>query len=816
MKISYNWLLDYLPKDAVTAKMIENPQRISAILTSVGLEVENIEKYEQIKGSLSGLITGEVLTCEKHPDADKLKITTVNVGAGEILKIVCGASNVTATQKVIVATPGATLYSSAGKSVEIKNSKIRGEESNGMLCAEDEIGVGESHDGIIVLPDETPVGLAAFDYYNLYNDWIYEIGLTPNHMDAMSHLGVAKDICAYLSHHNNSDIKVVSPLNESLQPDTITDTIKIEIEDAGLCNRYAGIKISGITIAPSPLWLANKLKSIGQRPINNIVDITNFILDETGQPLHAFDADKVHGNKIIVTTLTEGTPFIALDGKAYKLSNEDIMICDGNKQAMCLAGVFGGIGSSVTPQTVNIFLESAYFNPVNIRKTSLRHGLRTDAAIRFEKGVDISNTVSVLKRAALLIKEICGGTISSQLNDVYPMPKERSEITLKNHYLQKLSGKKYHTDTVKNILTSLNFSILKENMDEIRVAAPFSNPDITLPADVVEEIMRIDGLDNIEIPETIKMFAATDPESRSAAVKENVAGWLAAHGFAEIFTNSITNSKYFDEKTLKTTVKIINGISEDLDVMRPSMMPTGLESIAYNINRKNNDLLLFEFGEIYSIKESSYEETESLALYFTGNKRDSDWKHKPGKVDIYFVKGVCETIFKIAGISETQFSIQQGEILDDAIVASINGKQIARMGSVKKQELDKFSIKQPTLYLYINWQLLLSFAVKQDALYKEVAKFPLVHRDLAVVLDKNISYGELKQSIGNLKLPKLEGFKLFDVFESDKLGVRKKSLAIAFTFSDRDKTLTDTETDSIMNKIISSITKTFNAEIRNN
>ena len=817
MKISYNWLSDYLPNDTVTATIMEHPQRLSDILTSVGLEVENVEKFEEIKNSLQGLITGQVISCTKHPDADKLQVTTVDRGSGETLQIVCGAPNVAAGQKVIVAPPGTNLYTTPGKVIEIKKSKIRGAESNGMLCAEDEIGLGESHEGIIVLPDDTPIGISAFDYYKPYQDWVFEIGLTPNHMDAMSHLGVAKDVCAYLSHHNNIEIKVVSPLHKNFQPDEINKNITIEIKDSELCSRYAGVIISGITIAPSPVWLINKLKSIGLRPINNIVDITNFILHETGQPLHAFDADTIKGNKIIITTLADKTPFIALDEKLYKLSDEDIMICDGDKQPMCMAGVFGGLESGVTAGTRNIFLESAWFDPGHIRKTSLRHHLRTDAAIHFEKGVDISNAVSVLQRAALLIKEICGGKISSEAIDKYPIPKEQNKIVLPNNYLKKISGKNYDADAVQNILRSLNFSIIKQSADEIEVAAPFSNPDIKLPADVVEEIMRIDGLDNIEIPATVKMFAAADAGAAHAAIKEKVAGWLTANGFAEIFTNSITNSKYFDGQTLASAVKIINGISEGLDVMRPSMMPTGLESIAYNINRKNTNLLFFEFGKIYCIaKENNYEETESLALYFTGNKKDTDWQHKPVKTDIYFVKGICEAIFNMAGIIDVQFSTKQNEVLSENIVAFIRVSNLAEMGAIKKQELDKFSIKQPVYYLYINWQMLLSLCSKKDISFKEIARFPQVQRDLSIVINKSVSYQQLEKTIETLKIGRLSHFKLFDVFESAKLGAGKRSMAINFTFSDKEKTLTDTETDSMMNNIISALEKTFEAEIRSN
>ncbi len=817
MKISYNWLKEYLPDDEVTSQMLKSPQKLSDILTSVGLEVESLEFHEEIKNSLAGLIVGEVITCGKHPDADKLKITTVSNGNGETLQIVCGANNVAVGQKVIIAPAGTTIYPINMSPLVIKKAKIRGVESNGMICAEDEIGIGENHSGIIVLPNEVQAGLTAFDYFKPYSDWIFEIGLTPNRMDAMSHMGVAKDVCAYLSHHNKTDIKVVSPFNNNFKNDNTSLKITVAIENEEGCSRYSGVSISGITISSSPIWLQNKLKSAGVRPINNIVDITNFILHETGQPLHAFDADKIKRNSIIVKTFPDETKFITLDEKVRLLSKEDIIISNGHDEPMCIGGVFGGLESGVIETTRNIFLESAWFNPSYIRRTSFRHNLRTDAAIRFEKGVDISNTVNVLKRAALLIKEICGGKISSEIVDVYPVPKKQHEITLQNRYLKKISGKNYHPDTVKNILTTLNFSIIKEGIDEIRVAAPFSNPDITLPADVIEEIMRIDGLDNIEIPSTIKMAPAIEAAADEAALREKIAGWLTGNGFSEIFTNSITNSKYFDEKVLSNAVKIINSLSEDLNVMRPSMMPTGLETIAYNINRKNADLLFFEFGKVYSkIEREKYVETESIAIYFTGNKKEDDWQNKGEKTGIYFAKGVCNTILKLAGLSNIKYSASDNNFLNEYILATSQGKFIAEMGKIKKTILKIFSIKQPVFYLCINWQQLLSATKRIEISFEEIPKFPQVQRDLSIIVNKSVSYRSLEDSINKLNILKLKEFKLFDVFESEKLGAEKKSMAINFTFSDKEKTLTDEETDGMMNRIITSIEKNTTAEIRRN
>jgi len=816
MKISYNWLIEYLPIDESLSKITGNPQRIAEILTSVGLEVESLEKYEQVKNGLEGLIIGEVLTCEKHPDADKLKITTVSNGHGDTLQIVCGAPNVATGQKVILAPVGAKLFPVSGEPFVIKKAKIRGVESNGMLCAEDEIGIGNSHEGIIVLAGNPKAGTAASDYYRFYNDWIFEIGLTPNRMDAMSHLGVAKDICAYISLHSKKGTKIISPFKNNFKADNKSHSVKVEIKNPADCDRYAGVSISGIKVAPSPEWLQNKLKSIGLRPVNNIVDITNFILHETGQPLHAFDLDKIKGNKIIVETLAEGTPFITLDEKERKLGSEDIMICNGNDEPMCIAGVFGGAESGVSENTTNVFLESAVFNPGAIRKSMLRYNLRTEAAVRFEKGIDISNTVNVLKRAAVLIKEITGGKISSEIIDVYLTPKEKKEVTLSYHYLKKLSGKNYHPDTIKDILSSLNFTVVREGIDNIKVAVPYSNPDISIPADVVEEIMRIDGLDNIDIPTTIIMSPAIDLGLKKSLQKEKIIVWLTGNGFYEIFTNSITNSKYFTEDVLEKTVKIINSLSEGLNVMRPDMMPTGLECVAYNLNRKNNNLLLFEFGKTYSVEKEKYEEEQNLALYITGNKNEMNWNAPAQKADIYFVKGICESIFSLLGLKNYQIDTAGEFSLDDCLIASVNRSAFATIGKVIKKDLDTFSIKQPVFYVNINWDKIISLTGNEEIYFEPVPKYPLVERDLSVLLDKNIQYTEIEKLVKSLHIKKLKNIRLFDVFENEKLGENKKSLAINFTFLDEEKTLTDEEIENMMSKIISSLESKLEIAIRRN
>ena len=803
MKISYNWLSEYLAA-------IPEPEKLSSILTSVGLEVESLERFEEIKGGLEGLVIGEVIECTKHPDADKLKLTKVNTGNGEALQIVCGAPNVAAGQKVIVATVGTTIHPLKGDPVTMKKAKIRGEESQGMICAEDEIGMGEGHEGIIVLPNDAKVGSKVSEYFTPYSDWIFELGITPNRMDAMSHLGVAKDVYAYLLHHNKKSAPVISPFKNNFKADNNKLKIEVVIENTEACQRYSGVSIMNINVGESPKWLQQKLKSIGVRPINNIVDITNYILHETGQPLHAFDADEIKNKKVIVKNLAAGTPFITLDEKERKLSLEDLMICNGNEEPMCFGGVFGGIKSGVKETTKNIFLESAWFQPRSIRRTSLRHNLRTDASSRFEKGVDISNTVNVLKRAATMIKEIAGGEIASDIVDVYPNPKEKTEVVLKNHYLKKISGKNYHPDTIKNILQSLEFEILKEGQDDIRIAVPYSKPDITLPADVIEEIMRIDGYDNVEIPAAITISPAVETAGFEAALKEKIANYLIGLGFSEILTNSITNSAYYKEDVLNNSVKLLNNISVELDVMRPSLLETGLECVAHNINHKNNNLLLFEFGKAYSTAGvGEYKEEEHLCLYVSGNKNQSGWREKENQADTYFIKGVCENLFRLSGINNTGFKVS-----DASLTAFINDESVAQINSVGRNKLEQFSIKQPVFFADIDWEKLTAISKKIKIEFSEISKYPEVHRDISMIVNKNISYENVERLTKGLNIDKLVNIKLFDIFESEKLGENKRSLAVSFTFSDKEKTLTDKEIDSIMNKIIVSYEKELSAEIR--
>jgi len=811
MTISYKWLSEYLP---VTIE----PEKLSRILTSIGLEVESMEKYEEVKGGLEGLVIGEVLQAEKHPNADKLTLTKVNIGNGEPLQIVCGAPNVAPGQKVVVARVGITIYPKTGEPLTMKVAKIRGIESYGMICAEDEIGLGTSHNGILILPGDTKVGSLARDYFNVFSDYQYEIGLTPNRMDAMSHWGVARDVCAYLSHHERKDLKPVPPAGKQngngWKPDNTSLPIAVVVENTKACPRYSGISISNITIKESPLWLQQKLKSIGLRPINNIVDITNFVQHETGQPLHAFDADAIKERKIVVKNLKAGTKFMTLDEKERKLNAEDLMICDA-ENGICIAGVFGGLHSGVTGSTKNIFLESAYFDPVSVRKTSFAHNMRTDAASRFEKGIDISATVNVLKRAVGLIKEICGGETASEIVDIYPHPKPKTEVAIKWHFIKKLSGKNYHPDAIMKIFTSLGFEIIKEGIDELRVAVPYHKPDINVPADLVEEILRIDGLDNVEIPEKITITPAVEENTTKHVLREKVSGYLIGLGFNEIMTNSITNISYFSPEEQESMVKMINSLSAELNILRNSLFETALEVVAHNLNHKNNSLHLFEFGNVYQASgPGQYNETEKLSLVISGKTGTDDWKHKFPDADLYYLKGVVNVVFKTLGIEPENIAALAVPKLKNHIIYKLNDKIIAGAGEVKRSSLDKFGIKQPVYFAEFNWTQMVVQASLNVATIKGLPRYPAVQRDLAVIVPKNLSWEKVNETVQKIKLNKLQDIKLFDIFESERLGQDKKSIAINFTFQDEEKTLTDKEVEEWMNSIMKKFETDLMAEIR--
>jgi phenylalanyl-tRNA synthetase beta chain len=814
MTISYKWLCEYLPFGQAGFPDSISPEKIAEILTSVGLEVEGLEKFEEVKGGLRGLVIGEVLTAEKHPNADKLSLTTVNTGKGTPLSIVCGAPNVAAGQKVIVAPVGSTIHPSKGDPLTMKVAKIRGAESHGMICAEDEMGLGSSHDGILVLDKNAVVGMPASEYFQPYEDWVFELGITPNRMDAMSHWGVAKEVCAWLSHHEGKEYRVQYADAGAFSVDNNNFPISVTVENPEACRRYSGLSLTGITIRESPKWLQQKLKSIGLRPINNIVDITNFIQHETGQPLHAFDADEIKGRKVVVKNLLGGTKFVTLDEKERKLSAEDLMICDVDG-GMCIAGVFGGLHSGVTDKTRNIFLESAWFNPVDIRKTSFRHGLRTDAATRFEKNIDISNTVSVLKRAALLIKELGGGQIASEITDVYPVQAAKSEVSLKYSFLKKLSGKNYSADAVKNILGSLDFEIKNESPEELRVSVPYCKPDISMPADLVEEILRIDGLDNIGIPGAITITPSVEENFLPPVLKEKAAGYLAGLGFHEMMTNSITNSAYFSEEELQRMVKMMNSLSAELNILRPSLLETSLEVVAHNLNYKNNNLKLFEFGKGYfNSGPGQYHESEQLCLVASGMTHDGGWNQKSKPADFYYIKGLLESVFSLLGIRPGQAEIFSVPKLDNHIVYKINNQVIAGAGEVTKKVLLQFGIKQPVFFAALDWSAIMNLAALEKPAIKELPRFPAMTRDISMVVPRQLAFEEVEKLVNKIKPGKLQEMKLFDIFESEKLGKDKKSLAVSFTFLDREKTLTDKEIDEWMSKIVSNLEKELQAEIR--
>ena len=817
MRISYNWLKDYIygspglldaPPNLVTTLQ---PDRLSHILTSIGLEVEHLDKYEEFEGGLEGLVVGEIIDCTKHPYADKLSLTNVDIGDDQILQIICGAPNVAVGQKVVVAPVGTTIHPQEGGPVKMKLAKIRGLESHGMICAEDEIGIGNSHEGIIILPCETIKGMPFKEIQKPYSDWVYQIGLTANRMDAMSHIGVARDVCAWLSHHDKQPISVTFPFTKNFMPSANTLPLRVTIENTLACQRYSGVSISGVKVKDSPRWLKDRLRSIGLRPLNNIVDVTNFVLHEFGQPLHAFDLEKIKGQWIIVRNLPLNTPFVTLDEKERKLDTEDLMICDGENVPMCFGGVFGGMNSGVSDATKHIFLESAWFDPSTTRRTSIRHGLRTDAAIRFEKGVDISATIIALKRAALLICELAGGEIASEVVDIYPEPHSPKELTLSYNYLRKISGKIYQPNTVIKILKSLGFDLVREGVDDLVIAVPFNKPDVTDPADIIEEIMRIDGYDNIDIPAAITITPSPDPNVFQNNQAERTANYLVGVGFSEIFTNSITNSQYYPENGLISAVRIVNSLSKELDIMRPSLLETGLERISYNINRKNIDLQLFEFGKVYSNSTGKYLEINQLALFSTGHKSAKGWQQQSLQSDLYFIKGICEQLFKFTGLEGVTF---KADIEPGVVLGYLDSDPIVSIRMVNEEKLLKFSIKQPVLFAEILWDSIIKYSKKNQIIYGEIGKFPMVQRDLSLVVNNNIRYTQVEAITYSAGIKTLKAMTLFDVFVSEKLGVGKKSLAINFTFSDPEKTLTDREIDAMINKLSELYEKELNAEIR--
>ncbi|MEJ6749533.1 MAG: phenylalanine--tRNA ligase subunit beta [Flavobacteriales bacterium] len=806
MKISLNWLQQYIKLDLEV-------NQISEFLTDTGLEVEGIEEIESIKGGLKGIVIGEVVTCQQHPNADRLKVTTVNIGES-VLDIVCGAPNIAVGQKVLVATIGSVLYDGE-ESFKIKKGKIRGEVSMGMICAEDELGLGASHDGIMVLPNEVEVGTLASDYFKIENDTVFEIGLTPNRSDAMGHFGVARDLKTVLN-HNGSELEMCLPNLKQFKTDNNNLSISVEVENSELCPRYSGVSISGIKIEPSPEWLKNRLKSIGIESKNNIVDVTNFVLHETGQPLHAFDAKKITGNKIVVKTLSEKTKFTTLDEVERDLSAEDLMICN-EKEGMCLAGVFGGLDSGVSHSTTSIFLESAYFNPVSVRKTAKRHHLSTDSSFRFERGCDPNMTLYALKRAALLIQEIAGGEISSEIVDIYPNEIKHFELELTYKKLDSLIGEKIEREAVKSILTDLEIEVVSETQTELSLKVPPFRADVQREVDVIEEVLRIYGFNTVKIPSKLNTSISHSDEVNPEQIRNITSDLLSSNGFSEIMNNSLTKESYIhliSELNEQENVKILNPLSQDLNVMRQSLLFSGLENISYNINRKNQDLKLYEFGKTYHKVEGENQEKEHLMLLLTGKVNSENWNTTKDKTDFFVMKEKVEHILFRLGITKIKSEEISTYGFSEGLMYKHKKNRLVCFGKVDKKIIKSFGIKQELYYADFNWDLILNLVLNTKIKYLEVSKFPSVKRDLSLLIDKEVTFKELNTIAKQTETKILKSVNLFDVYVGDKLPEGKKSYALSFILEDNTKTLTDKYIDKVMNKLISSYETKVGAEVR--
>lgn len=798
MKISYNWLKQFIDTD-------QTPEQISQILTGIGLEVEMLDKVQAVPGGLEGLVIGHVKESIDHPNSDHLHLTKVDVGSGTDLQIVCGAANVAAGQKVVVAVVGATVHPMEGDHFKINRSKIRGEVSEGMICAEDEISLGTSHEGIMVLDAGAIPGTLAKDYFKLNDDYLFEIGLTPNRADAASHLGTARDIAAFLKTHINK------PDVSGFKVDNNDRKIEVVVENETACPRYSSLTISGIEVKDSPKWLKEKLGVIGIRAINNVVDVTNYVLHGLGQPLHAFDADAVKGNKVIVKTCPEGTLFKTLDEVERKLSADDLMICNAD-EPMCIAGVFGGIGSGVKESTKNIFLESAYFNPVWVRKTSKRHGLKTDASFRFERGTDPDVTVFALKYAALLIKEVAGGTISSDISDIYPNPVAPFEVEIIYRNVDRLIGKSIAHEEIKAIIKALDIQITHESAEGLALKVPPYRVDVTREVDVIEEILRIYGYNNIGIPTQIRASLNTSVRPEKDDVQNSISEILTANGFNEILSNSLTKSAYSTD--LDHAVKILNPLSNDLDVMRQSMIYSGLEAIAYNQNRRNGDLKLYEFGKVYSVKEDKYIETQRFSVFISGADRAEQWNQKPHPVSFFMIKAVVDGLLERLNIKDLATEDTTCSKTGFGLQYMRNGKQLVKFGSVAPASLKKAGVDKEVFYADFNFDMILAAVRKNTIVYREVSKFPSVRRDLSMLVDTAVTFGQLKQIAQKTERKLLQDVNVFDVYQGDKLPAGKKSYALSFILQDEEKTLTDKAIDAIMQKLIYNFGKEAGAEVR--
>src|SRR6187402_1770421 len=801
MKISYNWLKQFI-------KIDWESDETAALLTDLGLEVEIVEKYQSVKGGLEGIVVGHVLTCVPHPDADRLKVTTVDLGDGVPVQIVCGASNVDAGQKVPVATIGTVLIDKDGNSFTIKKGKIRGQESHGMICAEDELGLGESHDGIMVLDDSIPAGTLAATVFKIENDEVFEIGLTPNRADAMSHWGTARDLRAGLI-QTGINVELITPSVSNFRVDKRTLKIDVDVKDIQLAPRYCGVTISGLAVKESPEWLKNRLKAIGINPKNNIVDVTNYVLHDLGQPLHAFDTSKIHG-KIVVKTLPAGTKFTTLDDIERSLHEEDLMICD-DKEPLCIAGVFGGKNSGVTDNTTSIFLESAYFNPVSIRKSAKRHQLNTDASFRFERGIDPTITDYALKRAALLIQEVAGGEITSDVVDIYQKKIEDFAVFLNFKNVSRIIGEELPRDTIKQILASLEIKINSVSDAGLGLTIPAYRVDVQREVDVIEEILRVYGYNNIVFSEKLNATVSNSPRNEDYKVQNTVASQLNSQGFNEMMANSLTTASYVQlSETLKEdyNVTMLNPLSGDLATMRQSLLFSGLEAISYNINRKNSDLKLFEFGKWYHKFLAGYEEIKHLTLFQTGNRNQESWTNAQKPSDFFLFKGYVEGILSRLGITGTNSVSVKSDVFSEGIALGVGTETLVEFGVVKKSVLKHFGIKQEVFYADFNWATVLK-AMSSKIKYTDIPKYPEVRRDLALLVDQNVTYDAIYNLARQTEKSLLKNVNLFDVYEGQNLPEGKKSYALSFTIQDTAKTLEDTQIDKIMSKLI----KTFETEL---
>lgn len=822
MNISYNWLKQYIETSLT-------PEQLADALTSIGLETGGMEEVESIKGGLRGIVIGKVLTCVDHPDSDHLHVTTVDLGDGNVTQIVCGAPNVAAGQTVVVATVGTTLYD-GDKEFQIKKSKIRGVESFGMICAEDEIGIGTSHAGIIVIDEEVTPGTPAAEYYGLTSDYVLEVDLTPNRIDAASHYGVARDICAWLDcHASHADLhrRDVS----DFKVDRADGAVSVEVANTEACPRYSGVTIRNIKVAESPQWLKDRLTAIGQRPINNVVDITNYILHGIGQPLHCFDLAKVEGEKIKVATCADGTSFVTLDGIERKLSDNDLMICNGAGTPMCIAGVFGGLDSGVTETTTDVFLESAYFNPTWVRKTARRHGLSTDSSFRFERGLDPNGTVYALKLAAILVKELAGGEICGDIVDIYPEKIFPYPVTLSYDYVNRLIGKVIPEDVVDSILASLEMKVVARRQGEIDIEVPTYRVDVRRPCDVVEDILRIYGYNNVEISTTVhsslsyKSFADADN-----ALRNQISDQLTAIGFNEIMNNSLTAESYYDglqSYPVENCVKLLNPLSNDLNVMRQTLLFGGLESLAYNINRKSDDLMMYEFGNVYNLNPQSqstaeqplapYHEAACLGIWLTGLMRKASWLQPAEPSSIYHIKAIVLNLLARLGISDREIKFEAGssEIYGASLnVVTRSGKMLGSMGVVAKRLAKRFDIKQDVLYAQLDWTALVRLALKKTVSYTPLPKTQPVKRDLALLIDSAVTMGQIEAVVRESERRLLRDVTLFDVYEGKNLPEGKKSYAIALTLQDDEKTLQDKQIEAVMAKVVANLQKKLGATLR--